>query len=206
MTRRNGSNPAIQELLSGPYGHGWTTDVPLGFQARVMPGVTPARESAGGRGAVFFDVFKGEGAGYGRALSLKIDDGTKKGLGSFGTVTLTVGTFAHCQAVINAAESGRPLPVLVLVRIVDGWAWAAFDVSDILALNGIDRPHEGQGKGRGCGKAGVLMGTKVQRSKAGKIYEYVSLSVNLKGNGIEWGKISTLDGFDWAQHSAAYWY
>ncbi len=165
---------------------GWTRDVPLGFQRDIFPGITPARESVGGRGAVYFDVWRRTQVGgllVDQAAGFKVVTDLKKN----NTMILTKGTLAHVEAIAEAASSGAyPLPVIVLSARNDQWIATSFDLCKLVREHGIQRATEGQGKGRGKANVvsyGETIQTTRKKDKSGGIreykYNYLYLQVNI---------------------------
>jgi len=214
--RNTFSNRTLTGLILGS---NWTRDVPLGFQARTIPGVTPAHEfgtdgkgSGDGRGATVFDVWRKTEIGGGivveQAAGFKVY--SKKDLPT--APVITTGTNKHIEAVVKAVEDGTPIPLIILVNIkgTDRWFAACYDLADLVSKFGIQQATKGRGKGRGQGKA-VVVGTKAQNQRytpkfgAEKIYhyEYIYLAVNIKVAGVEWVEVD-IDTFDWEAHVGTY--
>lgn len=206
MSRASFSNKVIQSLIAGTE---WTRDIPLGAQSRVLRGITPAHESDHGRGAPFFDIWRRaslrsamETGSHDEMVSFKVG----KGKYLPAAPPLTIGNDRHVQAVLEAAQNGTRMPVVVLHLKGDTWFYASFDLAKMVSRFGLERAAQGRGKGRGQGKP-VVWGDKIQRTrvknKAGNVktyeYAYRYLAVNIKAAGIQWHEIgSTLDGWDFS--------
>lgn len=191
---------------------GWTRDVPLAFQVAMFPGVTPARESTGGRGAVFFDVWRRTAVG-----SLYVDQAA--GFKIVGDVTknnsmiLTKGTEEHVERIVNAAwEGGVPLPVIVLAYVDDLWISTSFDLQKLVRTYGVHQATQGQGKGRGHASA-VSWGNTEQvtrkRDRSGNVreytYNYKYLQVNLTSANLEYEEVKHPAVWDFSHLAGTYY-
>jgi hypothetical protein len=203
--RRSFSNEVQDRLIRNT---NWVSDVPMGFQARYLPGVTPTAESRDGRGAPIWDIFCQERGGVVRALGLKIGQGKPS---SHGTVSVTTGTMAHCEAILNAAFSGTPMRQVCYLWDKEACQWwvTEFDLSEIAAIR-VAYAAKGQGN-RSGDKSGVLIcnATRSYTSKKSgqeTVYEYTSLTVNAAANGVAFRKIADLHDYDWQANAPWYVY
>ena len=121
---RSAFSASILDLLVE--GTPFTRDVPLGFQSRTLPGVTPAHEygtsgkgTGKGRGAPVLDVYSdsyeiapgivGEAsAGFKIGKTAKLPTAP----------VVTTGNPSHVDAVIEAAKSGTPLAMIFAITMV----------------------------------------------------------------------------------------
>lgn len=177
-------------------------------QRAMFTGATPARGSSGkGRGAIVVDIGRQTdvaGILVEQVASIKAGRKSRKS-----TITVTTGKPEHSSAVIQAAEDGLDIPVIVIhcpdAKVEGKGSSARFVSADrfevavvnigpfIRACNGnLPRRTQGQGKGKGQAHA-VSWGEKIQTSKAGKVYRYVSIQANLAKCGATYQTIHGLE-------------
>lgn len=203
MSRFSFSNETLDSMLS-TLGQGWTRDVPLGFQARIFPGITPAHEGTGrGRGAAVFDVWRETvigGLKVEQAASFKITQGDRPPRAP----AVSKGTDRHIESVI-AGMMENPLGLICLHHnpADNSWKFCALELSALLADHGIESATVGRGKGKGSGKV-LTVGDSSVRSPAGATYTYTVLSVNVKAAGAEWRDLDDPIGWDFAPYVSTY--
>jgi hypothetical protein len=200
MARRSLLETALTNYLAG---YGW--DAPsLRVQAAAFPGVTPSHTAKGGkgRGSVVIDVERVDDS---TGIVLSYVAGIKASADRKSTVTITTGKPEHVDAVVTAGENGLSIPVIVVAanstiqgkgedaEIIDHGpiSVCVVNVGDMIRQHGVTQRTQGQGKGRGSA-APVAWGVKRQRAASGKVYEYVSLQVNLPKCGATWHTLETL--------------
>jgi len=204
-TRKVFSDDTLSALIC--MNPGWTRDIPMQVQVRLFPGITPAYEfgangkgSGRGRGAPVLDLYRAEEIAPGlmdeRIWGCKIYNAKRR----VPTAPIvTTGKQEHVQTVIDAAERGTSIPMLVLCRIGDQWFQAVYDLGALIRRFGVQPAHKGRGKGRGQGHP-VSMGeshvTYQPRIGPRKVYTYWNISVNISRAGIAWEQISSLANVD----------
>jgi hypothetical protein len=178
-------------------------------QTVAFPGVTPVQPVAGaaGRAAALMDAEK-RAKIAGRLVAYLA--GLKASATRKTTITITTGNPKHTEAVCTAAENGLSLPIIVIAMkatisgtgsdatITDHGpiSVAVINVGKSYREHGLVQRVQGQGKGRATATftpAALSYGEKIQRSKAGKTYRYVSLAANLKSCGAEYQTLDSLD-------------
>lgn len=193
------SNTVIDSLCDS----GFTRDVPKHFQGSIFGNSTSVcDESATGRGAPFFDVWRRTDKGC-QALSIKVG---QKSPTDIAAPIVGTGTLRFVEdGLLLAMEAGYPMPVLVVTEWEGNWYVASFDMTEIYKAHGWHERIQGKGKGRGMQRPGVILGISTRRYNSVKrgptVYEYVDVSVNLKANGIEWvcmGEYLDIDLADYA--------
>ena len=193
---------AISHYLADNGDGGWGFPS-LRLQRAAFAGVTPAKanKEGRGRGSSILDLGKEDGSSgilCAKACSLKAHAERPT------TVTLTTGRPEHIRSVVEACQNGRRYPVFVVVveaciidengRFVatDGIQICHLDIGNIFSVYGLEKATEGQGRGRGQASA-LAWRPKTQTARSGKVYEYVSLQVNIAVAGGEWQRMNDLD-------------
>lgn len=206
MAGRSLLETAISNHLAGA---GWTPPS-MRAQTVAFPGITPVQPKAGaaGRAAPVLDVEKRTDL---RGLAVAMLAGLKASATRKTTVTVTTGNPKHMDAVVDAAERGLSVPIIIIAMkatitgtgtdatITDHGpiSVAVVNVGESYRTHGLVQRVQGQGKGRATSTftpAAISYGEKIQRSAAGKTYRYVSLAANLKSCGVSWTTLDSLDG------------
>jgi hypothetical protein len=176
-------------------------------QRAMFEGATPARGSSGkGRGAIVVDIGRVVDTGpilVEQVASIKAGRKSRKT-----TVTITTGNPKHSEAIVQAAMGGLDIPVIIIhcpgsevsgkgssarLSNVEKVEVAVLCIGPLIraVAGNLPRRTKGQGKGRGNAEP-VSWGEKVQTSKAGKSYTYVSIQANLAACGVKYQTVSNL--------------
>ena len=176
------SNEVTDAIIAQCPLRGYTREIPFeiltaALAVRDERGLTcvPARDSTNGRGSPVYDVYHaavpirdcgGMTAPFMASLKVSCEDCHPR------SIVLSTGTERHIGGLLQAIyDRTADIPCLCFSLLNGQWYGLTLDASQIIRDN---PPVRADGEGEI-----VVISRKAQKSSAGKVYEYVSLRINV---------------------------